>query len=83
MAAAPSAPWTGASSSFLSRAGIFQGRAWLLVAAASVALLTTWLAFVLHERWRAGDSEFAKRLSARDALGSLGVRVARLACGSM
>jgi hypothetical protein len=51
-----------------------------LCVAALTALLTTWLAFALHERWRAADSEFAKRLGARDALGSLGERVARLAC---
>jgi hypothetical protein len=74
---------TGASSSFLSLFGIFQGRARLLVGAASIALMTASLAFALHGRWRAGDSEFAKRLSARDALGSLGERVARLACRNM
>ncbi|HEV7893034.1 MAG TPA: hypothetical protein VGP08_20635 [Pyrinomonadaceae bacterium] len=71
---------TGASSSFLSLFGIFQGRAWLLVGAALIALITVSLAFALHGRWRAGDSEFSKRLSARDALGSLGERVARRAC---
>ncbi|HKG12319.1 MAG TPA: hypothetical protein VKB12_03240, partial [Pyrinomonadaceae bacterium] len=71
----------GASSLALSRAGSFEGRARLFVGAASIALTAASLAFVLHGRWRAGDSEFAKRLSARDALGSLGERVARLACG--
>jgi hypothetical protein len=42
--------------------------------------LTAALAYVLHGRWRAADSEFAKRLGARDSWGSLGERVARLAC---
>jgi hypothetical protein len=53
----------------------------LLACAASIASACTWLAFALHARWRAADSEFAKRLSARDAPGSLGERVARRACG--
>lgn len=64
----------------LSAAVMVELKALTLVAPAVIALLTTWLAFLLHERWRAGDSEFAKRLSTRDALGSLGERVARLAC---
>lgn len=54
-----------------------------LAVGASAALITVSLSFVLHGRWRAGDSEFAKRLSERDALGSLGERVARLACGNV
>jgi hypothetical protein len=70
----------GVSSSLLSRAGSFEGRAWLHVGAALIALTAASLAFALHGRWRAGDSEFAKRLSARDTLGSLGERVSRLAC---
>lgn len=59
----------------------FEGRVLMLVVAALTALLTTWLAFALHERWRASDSEFAKRLGARDSLGSFGERVAARACG--
>jgi hypothetical protein len=59
---------------------VFDVRAWLLGGAALIALLTMLLAFVLHRRWRASDSEFAKRLGARDAWGSLGERVAGLAC---
>lgn len=67
--------------SFLVRAAVkFDVKTLTLVVAASIALLTMWLTFVLHGRWRAGDSEFAKRLSTRDALGSLGERAARLAC---
>ena len=65
----------------LSSAVKFEGRVLMLVGAALIALLTAWLAFALHGRWRAADSEFAKRLGARDAFGSLGERVARLACG--
>ena len=64
----------------LSGAVEFEAKALALAVPTLIALLTMWLAFVLHGRWRAGDSEFAKRLSARDALGSLGERVARLAC---
>jgi len=67
----------------LSAAVKLEVKALTLIAPSLTALVTTWLAFVLHERWRAGDSEFAKRLSARDALGSVGERVARLACRSM
>jgi hypothetical protein len=65
----------------LSSAVEFEGRVLMLVVAALTALVTTWLAFALHERWRASDSEFAKRLGARDSLGSFGERVAARACG--
>jgi hypothetical protein len=61
--------------------GWLTSRGALSVVGASVAASTTWLAFALHARWRAGDSEFAKRLGARDAWGSAGERVAARACG--
>ncbi|HVF43468.1 MAG TPA: hypothetical protein VM936_10680, partial [Pyrinomonadaceae bacterium] len=64
----------------LSAAVKLEVKALTLAVPALTALVTAWLAFVLHGRWRAGDSEFAKRLSARDAFGSLAERVARLAC---
>jgi hypothetical protein len=64
----------------LSGAVKFEGRVLTLVGAALVALITVTLAFALHERWRASDSEFAKRLGARDQLGSLGERVAARVC---
>src|SRR4051812_14606181 len=64
----------------LSSAVKFEGRVLTLVGAALIALITVSLAFALHERWRASDSEFAKRLGARDQLGSLGERVASRAC---
>jgi hypothetical protein len=65
----------------LSGAVKFEGRVLTHVGAALVALITVSLAFALHERWRASDSEFAKRLGARDQLGSLGERAAARACG--
>jgi hypothetical protein len=52
-----------------------------LATALLIASATASLAFALHARWRAADSESAKRLGARDSLGSLGERVARRACG--
>ena len=64
----------------LSGAVKLAARVLTLVGAALVALITASLAFALHERWRASDSEFAKRLGARDALGSLGERVASRVC---
>jgi hypothetical protein len=66
----------------LSSAVKFEGRVLMLAGAALIALITVSLAFALHERWRAADSEFAKRLGARDALGSLGERVAARVCGA-
>jgi hypothetical protein len=72
---------TALSRAALSSAVEFEGRVLMLGVAALTALLTTWLAFALHERWRASDSEFAKRLGARDSLGSFGERVAARACG--
>jgi hypothetical protein len=65
----------------LSGAVKFEAKVLTLVVAASVASLTAALAFALHARWRAGDSEFAKRLGARDSLGSLGERVASRVAG--
>jgi hypothetical protein len=65
----------------LSSAVASEGRVLLLGGAALIAVVTALLAFALHERWRASDSEFAKRLGARDALGSLGERVAARASG--
>lgn len=69
------------SSAALSSADASEGRVLLLGGAALIAVVTAALAFALHERWRASDSEFAKRLGARDALGSLGERVAARASG--
>ena len=57
---------------FVSRASLFACASLLTAALAG-------LAFALHRRWRAGDTEFAKRLGARDAWGSVGERVARRA----
>lgn len=54
---------------FVSRAALFAGSTLLTAVLAA-------LAFALHRRWRAGDSEFANRLGARDGWGSLGERVA-------
>lgn len=57
----------------------FMGRAVLFACASLLTAVLTALAFALHKRWRAGDSEFAKRLSARDRWGGFGERVARRA----
>lgn len=54
---------------FVSRAALFACASLLTAALAG-------LAFALHRRWRAGDSESAKRLGARDRWGSFGERVA-------
>ena len=49
----------------------------LLTAVAQAAL-----AFAVHARWRAADTEFAKRLGARERWGGLIERFARRACGN-
>lgn len=64
----------------LSDAVKFEARVLTLGLAALIAFVTARLAFVLHEGWRASDSEFAKRLGAKDSLGSFGERIARFAC---
>jgi hypothetical protein len=58
-----------------------MSRASLFACAALLTAALSGLAFALHGRWRAGDSEFAKRLGARDGWGSVGERVARRASG--
>jgi hypothetical protein len=54
----------------------------LLVCGALTAVAQAVVAFVLHERWRAADAEFAKRLGARERWGELIERFARRVCGN-
>jgi hypothetical protein len=55
----------------------FIDRASLFAVASLLTAVLAALAFALHRSWRAGDSEFAKRLGARERWGNLGERVAR------
>ena len=57
------------------------GRASLFVSGALTAVMLGALAFAVHARWRAADSEFAQRLGARERWGALIERFARRACG--
>ncbi|HEX7314825.1 MAG TPA: hypothetical protein VF297_12940 [Pyrinomonadaceae bacterium] len=52
-----------------------------LVCGALMAVAQAVVAFVLHARWRAADSEFAKRLGARERWGALVERFAKRVCG--
>lgn len=58
----------------LSRTSLFMCGALTVVALGAFA-------FAVHARWRAADSEFAKRLGARERWGAFIERFARRACG--
>ena len=53
----------------------------LLACGVAAAVVQAALAFAAHARWRAEDSEFAKRLGARERWGGLVERFARRVCG--
>ncbi|MDT7808910.1 MAG: hypothetical protein QOJ70_2723 [Acidobacteriota bacterium] len=53
----------------------------LLACGVFTAALLAGLSGVLHERWRAGDAEFAKRLGAREMRGDFVEALARRVCG--
>lgn len=57
------------------------GRTYLFACGALTAVAQAALAFALHARWRAADSEFAKRLGARERWGGFVERLAQRACG--
>jgi hypothetical protein len=57
------------------------GRTSLFVGGVLAAVAQAAAAFAVHARWRAADSEFAKRLGARERWGAVVERFAGRACG--
>lgn len=58
-----------------------SGRTTLFVCGVLTAVALAAVAFAAHARWRAEDSEFAKRLGARERWGAFVERFAERACG--